>query len=241
MNWKNIEGLVRDGDLNNYIWLILTNVNAIMLKKIYTFPVSGTRGGRPLTTESFYTEVMKITDFALAHQMADLTQQIHLSKKEMLIREGEQQEHFVFLLEGVLRGFFLDINGREITDCIAFQCGTPAMSTVILQEPSVISIEAVTPCELLAIEAQALQRLLQQNTELVWIYNAYLQQALQTHWQIKTMVCQHTAMERYQWFLQAYPGLIDQMNNKHIASFLGMTPVTLSRLRRTLRENDHKQ
>lgn len=194
-----------------------------------------------MTKESFYTEVMKITDSALAQQMADLTQQIHLAKKELLIREGERQEHFVFLLEGVLRGFFLDINGREITDWIAFQCGTPAMSTVILNEPSVISVEAVTPCELLMIEAQALQTLLQQHIELVWIYNAYLQQALQTHWQIKTMVCQYTAMERYQWFLRAYPGLIEQVNNRYIASFLGMTPVTLSRLRRTLRENDSKQ
>lgn len=194
-----------------------------------------------MTKELFYTEVMKITDPALAKRMADLSRQVHLEKKELLIREGERQEQFVFLLEGVLRGFFLDINGREITDCIAFQCGTPAMAAVMLNEPSIISVEAVTPCELLAIEAQTLQALLQQNTELVWIYNAYLQQALQTHWQIKTMVCQHTAMERYQWFLQAYPGLIDQVNNKYIASFLGMTPVTLSRLRRTLRENDSNQ
>ena len=212
-----------------------------MLKKIYTFPVSGIEGGSPLTKEAFYTEVMKITNPALVQQMADLTHQIHLAKKEMLIREGERQEHFVFLLEGVLRGFFLDINGREITDCFLFQCGTPAMASAVLDEPTVVSIEAVTDCNLLVIEVRALMQLLQECTELVWIYNALLIQSLQGHWKIKTMVCQHTAMERYQWFLQAYPGLIDQMNNKHIASFLGMTPVKLSRLRRTMRENDSKQ
>lgn len=194
-----------------------------------------------MTNESFWTEVIKVTNPTLAKQLADLSRQMRLAKNELLVREGERQKHFVFLLQGVLRGYFLDINGREITDCIGFQCGTPAMASILLQEPSIISIEAVTPCELLTIEAQTLQQLLQQNTELVWIYNAYLQQALQTHWQIKTTVCQHTAMERYQWFLQAYPGLIDQMNNKHIASFLGMTPVTLSRLRRTLRENNSNQ
>ena len=52
------------------------------------------------------------------------------------------------------------------------------------------------------------------------------------------MVCRNTAMQRYQWFLEAYPGFIDKVSNKHIASFLGMTPVTLSRLRRVLREKE---
>lgn len=189
----------------------------------------------------FYTEVMKITDPVLAQQMANITQQIHLAKNELLIRHGERQEHFVFLLEGVLRGFFLDINGRETTDCIVFQCGTPAMAAVVLQEPSIVSIEAMTECDLLTIEANALQQLLQAHIELVWIYNTLLMQSLKAHWQIKTMLCQHTAMERYQWFLQAYPGLIDQVNNRHIASFLGMSPVTLSRLRRVLRENGQLQ
>lgn len=47
---------------------------------------------------------------------------------------------------------------------------------------------------------------------------------------------QHAAMERYQWFLQAYPGLCYQVSGKQIASFLGMTQVTLSRLRRAMRE-----
>ena len=115
------------------------------------------------------------------------------------------------------------------------------MAAVVLQEPSIVSIEAMTECDLLTIEANALQQLLQAHIELVWIYNTLLMQSLKAHWQIKTMLGQHTAMERYQWFLQAYPGLIDQVNNRHIASFLGMSPVTLSRLRRVLRENGQLQ
>ncbi|MEQ2617002.1 hypothetical protein AAAT94_07475 [Intestinimonas aquisgranensis] len=42
-------------------------------------------------------------------------------------------------------------------------------------------------------------------------------------------------MERYQWFLEAYPGLIDQVTHRYVASFLEMSPVTLSRLRSALR------
>lgn len=52
---------------------------------------------------------------------------------------------------------------------------------------------------------------------------------------MKQVLAQCTALQRYQWFLEEYPGIIDQVNNKYIASFLGMTPVSLSRLRRELR------
>ena len=67
------------------------------------------------------------------------------------------------------------------------------------------------------------------------MYNRYLVSALEYHWETKMLLYRCTAMERYRWFLSRYPGLIDSISNKHIASFLGMTPVTLSRLRRQLR------
>lgn len=56
--------------------------------------------------ETFYTEVLQIQDPMLVQQMAELTQCVHLSKGELLIQEGERQERFVFLVEGILRGFF---------------------------------------------------------------------------------------------------------------------------------------
>lgn len=49
------------------------------------------------------------------------------------------------------------------------------------------------------------------------------------------MVSQHTATERHRWFLDAYPELDEIAKDRTIASFLGMTPVTLSRIKRTVR------
>ena len=51
------------------------------------------------------------------------------------------------------------------------------------------------------------------------------------HWDIKRAVSQKTARERYVWFLKAYPGVIDLIPHRYIASYLGMTPITLSRVR----------
>ena len=108
------------------------------------------------------------------------------------------------------------------------------MASFDLQAPSPISIEALTEAEVLLVPLETALRFLEQDPRLVQVYNRLLQSSLHTHWQIKTMLHQRTAMERYQWFLEAYPGLIDQVTNRHVASFLGMSPVTLSRLRHTL-------
>lgn len=182
----------------------------------------------------FYTDVLHITDPELVGQLSAVTQARRMARGEFLVREGEPQPHISFLLSGILRGFFLDINGRDITDCFGFHLGTPTMASFDLQAPSPISIEVLTEAEVLLVPLETALRFLEQDPRLVQVYNRLLQSSLHTHWQIKTMLHQRTAMERYQWFLEAYPGLIDQVTNRHVASFLGMSPVTLSRLRHTL-------
>lgn len=75
----------------------------------------------------------------------------------------------------------------------------------------------------------------EQYSEIVELYNRFLISALNEHWKLKQVLVQYSAIQRYQWFMKEYPGLIDRVSNKHIASFLGMTPVTLSRLRRVIK------
>ena len=106
---------------------------------------------------------------------------------------------------------------------------------------AMLSIEALTDSEILCIPIESIRELLKENIFLLQIYNRFLANALERHWEIKNILHKQTAKERYQWFLEAYPGLIDRVSNKHIASFLGMTPVTLSRLRRVLREKEHQE
>ena len=98
-----------------------------------------------------------------------------------------------------------------------------------------VGLEAMVDSEVLMIPVTVVEPMLQGSLELLRMYNRYLVSALEYHWETKMLLYRCTAMERYRWFLSRYPGLIDSISNKHIASFLGMTPVTLSRLRRQLR------
>ena len=70
------------------------------------------------------------------------------------------------------------------------------------------------------------------------LHEKLLIQSENQHRTLKIVAYQYTAAQRYQWFLQEYPGLIDRIQHKYIASLLNMTPVTLSKVRRELKERD---
>ena len=159
----------------------------------------------------------------------------------MIAQEGEVQSWVYFLCSGVLRGFFLDAKGRDITDCFVFQCGTPAVSCIKFGEPSFVSVEALAESELFAIPVFDLMELVNGSPQLLRIYNELLTNSLRYHWSMKALMYQYSAMERYQWFLKYYPGLIERVSGKHVASLLGMTSVTLSRLKRVIRESRAQQ
>lgn len=136
-----------------------------------------------------------------------------------MIREGDRPIFVPFLLRGIVRGFLLDVNGHEITDCFAVQPGIPVMTAADLRMPSPLYLEATVPCDFLAVPVSEIQRLLGEYSELQSLYNQLLIDSFSMHWEIKLTLCRSTAMQKYQWFLQKYPGLINQISHKYIASF----------------------
>lgn len=182
----------------------------------------------------FFRDVLHVPEGEALDAIVAAAELKRLKKGELLIREGEQQSKVFFLVKGILRGYFFDANGREITDCFGVQSGTPAMPANAMDAPSSINIEALEDGELLGISIETVNQLLDRYPELWRVYRTLSENSLEYHWE-KMAAHQNSAMERYQWFLNKYPDLIDRIKGKYIASFLGITPVTLSRLRRELK------
>ena len=183
-----------------------------------------------------FRNLFGLTDESLIQRLSAQGEVRLLKKGHVLYREGETPSRLTFLIQGLLRGYFLDANGKDITDCFAFEPGSPAVACISLGEPASVSIEALEDSQVLELPLTWVLELLEEYPQLYRTYSFFLLQALRRHWEVKAAMYQYTAMERYQWFLRTYPGLHRQVSGKHIASFLGMTQVTLSRLRRTLRE-----
>lgn len=184
----------------------------------------------------FYKNVLQLTDDDLIDDVIKATEIKVLKKEEYLIRAGEIPTHMHFLMNGVIRGVILDRDGKDITDCIVFRCGDPAMPDNDFTQPASITMEALTDCELICIPLATVLQLLEKYPSLTELYHRLLLFSINLHRGLKNATYQYTAAQRYEWFLKEYPGLIDRISHKYIASLLNMTPVTLSKMRNMLKQ-----
>ncbi len=185
----------------------------------------------------FYHSALGLTDPWLLTQLSNASYEELLPRGRRIVRMGENRSCIHFLQKGILRGFIVDENGKDITDCFICRQGDVIAGCGDLAKPSPVSIEGITDCQVLSIPLDRLMELMD-HPQLMQCYNNQLSDALDRHWDLKMMLYRCSAMERYQWFRSHYPGLEEHISGKHLASFLGITPVTLSRLRRQLKEEN---
>lgn len=185
---------------------------------------------------TFFRDVIGFSDLDLIEYFCNISEVIDMPKGAVIVRQEEQISAIMLILEGVFRGYYLDTEGREITDCFEYHRGEPVILCSSQGTPSEITIECISEGKCLRIDIPAFLELRKNYPEVMQRYNQFLINGIHRHQQHKKVLHEYNAMGRYDWFLQEYPGLIDVVSHKDISSFLGITPVTLSRLRRELRE-----
>ena len=156
-----------------------------------------------------------------------------LKKHERFYDTIDKSRCIYFLVSGVLRGFLIDKKGNDITDCFISRYGQAHIGCIDIGKQNIASecAEAIVDSQLICFDIDKLMPYILSSLELSNLYSRKLMESYAEHWVHKNILFHSTALERYQWFLNTYPGLIDIVPHKHIASFLAMSPVTLSRIR----------
>ncbi len=167
----------------------------------------------------------------------------HYSKGEYIVKTGEPIAMFRFLAtEGLVRCVYHTEKGKEITEiteCIVSKVGNCVMPSAVLDEPSPIDMEALTDVGIISFPIEVVRKLEEKYPEVLRMENAALTECWVEQWEMKRLRYEYDAKERYLWFCRTHPGAVDQMLNKHIASFLDMSPVSLSCIRRQLAEEEN--
>lgn len=158
---------------------------------------------------------------------------IFVEKYDILINAGSPCQYAYFICEGCLRNYFFDERGEEKTRYIAFDNKfVSAFASFINQKPSTEYVQALEKSTLLRIKRNDFYELVENNTTFAKLYRHSLEQAhVFATWRIETMINMN-AKERYENLLHEMPEVILKLSNKVVASFLGITQESLSRLKR---------
>ena len=155
-----------------------------------------------------------------------------LGKKEIVLQEGQLCKDISFVHAGTLRAYYIDKAGKEstimfavtdwwITDIYCFINQRPAMLNVeAIQDSSIFQLQK-TDLDTLYTNVPKFERFFR-----IIIQNAYIREQLRV---IENLSL--TAEERYHNFLAKYPQVVQQVTQKQIASYLGITPEFLSIIR----------
>lgn len=181
-------------------------------------------------------EALDLTDEKVLRQLMGMASIRQFKKGEILFNEGERPGFVPFLLSGATRGFVVDYKGKDITACFNIRKFDPLVPSVPLDTPAIVSMESLMDSEALCLPTDRVVQMMENEPRLFEYYNRLLLISLQTQIEIKNVLYKYTAMGRYEWFLEKYPGLDGKISSKYIASFLNITTVSLSRLRTERRE-----
>jgi CRP-like cAMP-binding protein len=155
-----------------------------------------------------------------------------IAKDQLFIRCGKPDNAEYFLLEGVCRSFLYDPQGEENT--IAFFQGPTVLSphlTRTNQGRSLLNFQAQTHLRVGSLPADEFLKLMIDNLEIRNFGNAVLRNELLRKVEKEIGLASLTAKERLQQLRQRYVMLENLIPHPQIASYLGITPISLSRLR----------
>lgn len=181
--------------------------------------------------EYMLRDALGIQDETLIERLKKVSYIRSIPKGNHLARRGDDLLGVMFLINGMFRFYFLDSEGREHVDCFCGEFGYPVMPAIDFKMPLPINVQALEDSTVLVIPTELVEALIESNLEVMRLYNKMLIQSLTIHWEDKMALHQYDAAQRYEWFLKRYEGLIDRVPHMYIASFLNISPVTLSRLR----------
>ncbi len=177
--------------------------------------------------ESNYTSLPTECKFELKINSKILT----LDKETILVKEGQYADKTYFVASGCIRAYYLK-DGKDVTDWFAFENDfINSINSYFQNIPSPHYIEVLEPCILLEIPRDTANRLSKDFIEFERLEKTVITKTmLQLQQRIVSMQFEN-AQQKYQNLLKARPDITERVQLTHIASFLGITLETLSRIR----------
>jgi CRP-like cAMP-binding protein len=169
------------------------------------------------------------------HAVLPLFRPIQLAKNDHLVKAGEFLPQMGWLLDGLVRHYFLRHDGTEITVEFA-RAGdlVGEYNNMLHEQPSDHFVQALEPSQILMAPVANLRAACDQHPDLDRLRQTLTEQYMHRIIKQMSQYMTRSPEERYTYLLTHDPDLIQRVPQTILASYVGVTPVSLSRIRKRL-------
>lgn len=189
----------------------------------------------PIATPSEVARELARKYSTMTHEELDVLESVlvpmKFSKGEVILREGEVCRNIYYVERGLIRQFYFK-NGKQITEHLGvdrtiFMC----IESLFHEEPTHLQVEALEASYIYALPKHRLEQVALHNVNIQILFRKILEESLVISQVMADLVRFETAQERYRKFCKLAPQIVLRAPLVYVASFLQMTPETLSRVR----------
>ena len=175
--------------------------------------------------------------FPLTEEGMELLQSVfiprHLEKGEIFMREGEIAKYGIFVAKGCMRSYVVDNKGKEHIVQFAPETWWISDTNSLLHHvPSLYFVDAIEDSDILLLDLASHKKLMAELPGFAASFQSGIQKHTATKDKRIISSLTSTAEERYENFLNTYPSIAQRVPQHMLASYLGVSPETLSRVRK---------
>ncbi len=157
---------------------------------------------------------------------------VRFDKEHSITSEGAIEPYFYFIIKGIHRLYYLTPTGEEVTLAFSFDDNFSGVyDSFVTQKPSLYYLQSLTASEVLAISHADMHYLFDAYKSFERWGRLFIQQILFGRGKREVELATQSAQQRYDTFINRMPAELQTIPQKYIASYLGMTPETFSRMR----------
>ena len=200
-------------------------------------------GRERIKTKEFFRKYLNIKNGATLERLEQISSFWIVGDKDIIIQEGEGLQYVPFLVSGIVKGYSKSKgDGREHISCFGYLKGdiVVGISILTINVKSLLTIEAIGPCEMICVPLPELLELIHESEEMMHLYNRALSLAYKKLMEHEDIVANHRAGARYKYFVETYRDLVDVVSKKDIASYLHLSPESLSRVLKEYKEDQRE-